>query len=1535
MPKWLAIVVATIAFAMNASLASALTVPVNAPVTTPFAALDHVMAGIANDASRIVAVVEATLGGVTRTIAGIDDSHSALTYTAGAGATVSALAVPASPPSPAPQSPQPAEPVVAGPAQSVQPPTPTVSGPTNASLFARVSSLAAIVGNVLALLPSLQQQEPQFDAASVQSQIDALSREIAQTNQIGDLSNVTLSAPTIISPAVSGLSTSQVAEGSNLYFTNARVASYINSSSTIPTAAGGTFGNVLAWTGAAWAPLATSSLGLTGGGGGIWGSITGTLANQTDLQTALNAKLASTSLPAITTLSGLSLPYSQLTGTPSLSAYLTLSSWFATTSAPQLTTLSSLSLPASQITGITATYPMMYSGGTISTAISTSTVLSLPSWFATTSAPQLSTLANLASIGTITSGTWQGSPIAAAYGGTGWANINSGSILFGNGASALATSSNLYWDNADGRLGIGTTTPTAILTLNSSSPNGTIMRVSNSSTGGHIYDWLSTGSANTAGAGRLDLFDYTEGIARLSVAANGNVGIGTTSPLTNFAVNGNGYFTGSVTGFFQDTGGQIYNVKAYGAKGDGVTDDTGAISAAISAANSNGGGIVYLPPTGHPYLISSTLNLGNGVMLEGAALKTFPGSTATEAQWEQSGSWLKITSNQTAVNLQGNGSGIAGLNFIGANGVTWNPTLSEPYTITVGATFFKLSDILIANRAYGIEDTFNATSGGGTYSYMENIWFNDYAVGLSIDHVNDNIYINDLHFRNIIQESSTTVEQYLLNNYTAWDVGYLDNPAITNIDIFDANIGINFYNDTTLGNTHSLYNAQLSNIGCNLVAYCFYADSSTTTIRSQISSIMAQGAQNDFGGSAVNDPLFYLPSDNVQLQIQGLSIPATGGGVFVLGAGNTSGSQVKISNPYINSFDQNATTTPAFVVNSSSTLTLSDTNGISTAHTLFGGSGTMSIGNSTLAPNGTDQYFSSTSASYAFGTSTPWATLSVWGPDSGTHPAFGVANSASTTLLSVLDNGDIGVDNASPSYALDVSGYINTASAYGYKQAGATILYASTTIFSMFGGNNAGAGIIAASAPATNTTAFGYDAMQYGTSSSDTAFGFEALQGSVNGPSGANPVDVAIGSQALQQVTSGSLNTAVGAQSGQALTVNGSNSIFGADALQNHTGNNNSVFGEAALSASGSGANNVAFGYQAGQSDTSGAKNIFIGTNAASTTSSGSNNIALGYDIGLPSINGSNQLDIGNLIFGTGINGEGSTISNGNVGIGTTTPYSRLEVWGPDTASSTPAFNVVNNASTSEFTLFDGGNAELAGNLSQNSDERLKTNIQSLDASSSLSLISELNPVTFNWIDPDRGTALQLGFIAQQVERVFPNLVSTTSPTALTPDGTLSLNYIDLISPIVSAIQALSNEIASIENTIAGFAQSFTTQRLTTSELCVGDNPSDPNPVCVSKSQLAALLASEENQSSADGSSPAPSSNSTSAATDTPPVIQIDGDNPAIVQVGATYNDLGATITGPSADLNLGIQTYVNGVERPRWCRSTPQRPRPIPSTTS
>lgn len=261
----------------------------------------------------------------------------------------------------------------------------------------------------------------------------------------------------------------------------------------------------------------------------------------------------------------------------------------------------------------------------------------------------------------------------------------------------------------------------------------------------------------------------------------------------------------------------------------------------------------------------------------------------------------------------------------------------------------------------------------------------------------------------------------------------------------------------------------------------------------------------------------------------------------------------------------------------------------------------------------------------------------------------------------------------------------------------------------------------------------------------------------------------------------------------------------------------------------------------------------------------------------------------------------------GNVGIGTSTPYNRLTLWGPDTASSTLSFNIVNNASTTVFAVFDGGNAQLSGTLTQSSDARLKTNIQSLDASTSLAAINSLTPVAYDWLDPNKGGVRQYGFIAQQVAQVFPNLVSTTSATALTPDGTLGLNYIGLIAPLVEAVQQLSaglNSIASrvsaLEATVAGFANRFTTK-----QLCV--EKSDGTPVCLTGDQLAGILSGTP---SVQISAPTPP---TISGTSTPPSINIQGSNPATINVGDTYTDLGAIVTDNQGH-DLSYRTFINGV---------------------
>ena len=45
-----------------------------------------------------------------------------------------------------------------------------------------------------------------------------------------------------------------------------------------------------------------------------------------------------------------------------------------------------------------------------------------------------------------------------------------------------------------------------------------------------------------------------------------------------------------------------------------------------------------------------------------------------------------------------------------------------------------------------------------------------------------------------------------------------------------------------------------------------------------------------------------------------------------------------------------------------------------------------------------------------------------------------------------------------------------------------------------------------------------------------------------------------------------------------------------------------------------------------------------------------------------------------------------------------------------------------------------------------------------------------------------------------------------------------------------------------------------------------------------------------------------------------PPIIEINGDNPAIIHIGDADQDLSATITGPTdADKNLGLKYFLNG----------------------
>lgn len=62
----------------------------------------------------------------------------------------------------------------------------------------------------------------------------------------------------------------------------------------------------------------------------------------------------------------------------------------------------------------------------------------------------------------------------------------------------------------------------------------------------------------------------------------------------------------------REYGNAFFWVTVYGAKGDGVNDDTASIQAAVNAAADAGGGMVYLPHG--RYRITSTITIGNGTL---------------------------------------------------------------------------------------------------------------------------------------------------------------------------------------------------------------------------------------------------------------------------------------------------------------------------------------------------------------------------------------------------------------------------------------------------------------------------------------------------------------------------------------------------------------------------------------------------------------------------------------------------------------------------------------------------------------------------------------------------------------------------------------------------------------------------------------------------------------------------------------------------------------------------------------------------------
>ena len=117
--------------------------------------------------------------------------------------------------------------------------------------------------------------------------------------------------------------------------------------------------------------------------------------------------------------------------------------------------------------------------------------------------------------------------------------------------------------------------------------------------------------------------------------------------------------------------------------------------------------------------------------------------------------------------------------------------------------------------------------------------------------------------------------------------------------------------------------------------------------------------------------------------------------------------------------------------------------------------------------------------------------------------------------------------------------------------------------------------------------------------------------------------------------------------------------------------------------------------------------------------------------------------------------------------------------------------------SDSDFKFLDNGTAHfrndvIAFSSTISSDRKLKENIQPIEGG--LNKVLKLKGVSFDWKDQEKGTN-QLGFIAQEVEKVLPELVKEVE-TLGTEDGTHKVvNYDGVIPVLVEAIKMQQKQI--------------------------------------------------------------------------------------------------------------------------------------------
>jgi hypothetical protein len=215
--------------------------------------------------------------------------------------------------------------------------------------------------------------------------------------------------------------------------------------------------------------------------------------------------------------------------------------------------------------------------------------------------------------------------------------------------------------------------------------------------------------------------------------------------------------------------------------------------------------------------------------------------------------------------------------------------------------------------------------------------------------------------------------------------------------------------------------------------------------------------------------------------------------------------------------------------------------------------------------------------------------------------------------------------------------------------------------------------------------------------------------------------------------------------------------------------------------------------------------------------------------------------------YGYGIYAEGGFYGIQAIGTGTTYTGGVIGVYGSASGTTGTRYGVYGTASggTTNYGVYCAGNGGYTGSWSAVSDRKFKENIQPIQLGI-LAKVMELKPVTYTmnqsqeYSSMNFPTGTQVGFIAQDVEQIFPELVTNGSaPGAINPKTGRSdemieykgLNYISMTPILVEAIQEQQHMIDSLktENAVILSHLNVSASSAIASNVCNGSAKTDAN----------------------------------------------------------------------------------------------------------